>query len=255
MKPIIKNSYLTLVYGFLYAPIIVVVLFSFNNSTFSLLWHGFSTKWYHTLFHDSDLAIVALHSLTLGVCAATIGTFIGLLASVALFRYQFFGKRSLDMLLLMLIIIPDIVMGVALLLLFKLTGITLGFWTLLIAHISFCVPFSAVTISSRLVGFNEHLIEASRDLGANESTIFKRILIPLLWPSIIAAWLLCFTLSIDDVVISYFVSGPGFQILPLKIFSMVKLGVKPEINALCSVLLIITLTTVLISQLLIRKRS
>lgn len=254
MNTIAKKSYLGSVYLFLYLPIIVVIWFSFNNAERSLLWHGFTLNWYKQLFQDGDLASVTLHSLEIGLLAATIATVMGLIAAVSLFRYKFFGKRLFDLLILMLIIIPDLVLGIALLLLFSLTRFPLGFWSLLLSHISFCIPFACITIGSRLISFDKHLIEASKDLGASERILYTHILIPLLLPGIIAAWLLSFTLSLDDVVISYFVSGPDFEILPLQIFSMVKLGIKPEVNALSSILLVVTFAIAFCSQLLLSKK-
>ena len=157
-------------------------------------------------------------------------------------------------LLFILVIVPDIVLAIAFLLLFRTINVPLGFWSLLIAHITFCLPFVFVTLNSRLSSTNPFLVEAARDLGASESKIFFRVLVPLLLPGLLAGWLLSFTLSLDDVIISYFVTGPSFQILPLKIFAMVRLGVSPEINALCTLLLGFTIIIVLISQLALRKK-
>jgi spermidine/putrescine transport system permease protein len=255
MNKLIQSTYLAAIYAFLYIPIAVVIFFSFNNTQYSLLWKGFSTQWYTELFHDKNLADIALHSLTVGVCAATAAAIIGLITSVTLFRYKFFGKRPLDLLLLTLIITPDIVVGIALLLLFTLGHFPIGFWSLLLAHISFCVPFCVVTISAAIVTLNKNIVEAAQDLGASEFTIFMRILAPLLLPSLIAAWLLSFTLSIDDVVISYFVSGPSYQILPLHIYAMVKMGVSPEINALCTLLVAVTMLLVFVSQMLLQRKK
>jgi len=251
---LLKKGYLNLVYLFLYLPIIVVICFSFNNASHSLLWHGFTFRWYAELFHDQNIGLVTLHSLVIGILAATVATLFGMIGSVALFRYRFLGKKLINALILVLIIVPDLVLGIALLLLFSLTHFPLGFWSLLLAHISFCIPFACITIGSRIVTFDKHLIEASKDLGASERILYSRILIPLLLPALIAAWLLCFTLSIDDVIISYFVSGPNYQILPLTIFSMVKLGVKPEMNALCSIILAITFSIAIACQLLLRRK-
>lgn len=248
-----KKSYLSLVYLFLYIPIIIVIWFSFNDSARSLLWHGFTWHWYVQLFHDEALAIVTAHSLTIGLLASTFATLIGTLASICLYRYRFFGKRLIDGLILMLIIIPDLVMGISLLILFSALHMPLGFWSLLLAHISFCVPFACVTISTRMVTMDKHLMEAGKDLGASELQLYTKILIPLLAPGIISAWLLSFTLSIDDVIISYFVSGPDYQILPLTIFSMVKVGVNPEINALCSILLLVTFILAITGFMLLRR--
>lgn len=254
MNALIKRSYLTFIYLFLYIPIVIVIWFSFNNAERSLLWHGFTLNWYAELFADKNLATVTWHSLEIGFLAATLATVMGLVAAVALFRYRFFGKKFYDLLILMLIIIPDLVLGIALLLLFSITHFPLGFWSLLLGHISFCTPFACITIGSRLASFDKNLLEAGKDLGASELMLYTHILIPLLLPGIIAAWLLCFTLSFDDVVISYFISGADYQILPLQIFSMVKLGIKPEVNALSSILLVVTFAVAFFSQFLLRKK-
>ncbi len=250
-----KCFYLSAFYLFLYLPIVVVVWFSFNDAAHSLLWHGFTWEWYGQLFDDYDLAVVASHSLLVGISAATFATFIGTIAAVSLFSYQFRAKKTLNQLLLMLIVIPDLVLGISLLLLFRVMHIPAGFWTLFIAHITFCIPFACVTINSRMDLLDKNLIEAARDLGAHDFTVFRRIIVPLLWPAIVASWLLSFTLSLDDVVISYFVSGPDFEILPLAIFSMVRLGVKPEVNALCSVMLLVTLSIVIFAERALSKKQ
>jgi spermidine/putrescine transport system permease protein len=254
MKNLPVTSYLTTIYLFFYIPIIVLVLYSFNNAQYSLLWHGFSLRWYHELFSDNDLWVAVLHSLVLGISAATIAMCIGGLSAITLFRYDFFGRRLLYGLIFILILSPDIVMGISLLILFSLLKVTLGFWSLLLAHITFCIPFVVVTVYSRIVSFDEYIFEAAKDLGAKDSVILTRVILPLLWPALFSGWLLSFTLSIDDVIISYFVAGPDFEILPLKIYSMVRLGVKPEINALCAVTLGLTLILIIISQLSLRKK-
>lgn len=250
-----KISYTILVYLFLYFPIAIVVAYSFNASKYSLLWHGFSTVWYQQLWHDTDLQIVALHSLLVGVLAATFASILGTLAAVSLFRYQFLGKKILHGLIFVLIVSPDIVMAISLLLLYTLIKIPLGFLTLLLAHITFCLPFVTVVVYSRIVSLDKYIFEAAKDLGAGDFMIFRRVIVPLLWPAILAGWLLSFTLSLDDVIISYFVTGPDFEILPLTIFSLVRVGVKPEINALCTVLLLLTLFIVTVSQLALRKKN
>jgi spermidine/putrescine transport system permease protein len=248
------TAYLTLIYLFFYIPIVILIVYSFNDAQYSLLWHGFSGRWYSELFADKDLWIAVWHSLTLGIFAATAAMCIGSLAAVSLYRYQFMGRQFLYGLIFILILSPDIVMGISLLILFSFLKISLGFWSLLLAHITFCIPFVVVTVYSRMASFDEYIFEAAKDLGANDVVIFTRIIIPLLWPAMLSGWLLSFTLSLDDVIISYFVTGPGFEILPLKIYSMVRLGVKPEINALCSVTFGLTLLLVVCSQLILRKK-
>ncbi len=255
MNKITKISYLAVVYLFFYFPIAVLIVYSFNNAQYSMLWHGFTLAWYQQLIADTDLQVVAIHSLVIGILAATLATAIGTVAAVCLYRYRFSGKKLLHSLLFILIVSPDIVMGISLLILFSTLKITLGFWTLLLSHITFCMPFVAVTVYSRMTGLDKNIFEAAKDLGAADFTVFLRIIVPLLWPAILAGWLLSFTLSLDDVIISYFVTGPAFQILPLQIYSLVRLGVSPELNALCSVMFGLTLLIVLISQLMLRKKQ
>lgn len=250
-----QYSYLTLIYIFLYLPIFVLIIYSFNNSRFSLVWHGFTLAWYEELFSDHDLWMSTWHSFLLGISAATLATFIGMLSAVTLHRYQFVGRKFLQGLIFILILSPEIVTGAALLILFTFMQLHPGFSTLLLAHTSFCIPFVIVTTYSRLVSFDKNIFEAAKDLGAGDFLIMKRIIIPLLWPALFASWLLSFTLSLDDVIISYFVAGPEFQILPLQIYSMVKSGIKPEINALCSVLFCITMVMVVLSQLALRRKA
>ncbi len=228
-------SYLSLIYLFFYIPIFILIIYSFNNTQYSLVWHGFTWRWYGELFSDSDLWIATWHSFFLGISSATVATIVGMLAAVSLYRYRFVGRNFLNGLVFILILSPEIVTGASLLILFTLLQVHLGFFSLLLAHISFCIPFVIVTTYSRLVSFDKNIFEAAKDLGANDWVIFMRIILPLLWPALFAGWLLSFTLSLDDVIISYFVAGPEFEILPLQIYSMVRSGIKPEINALCSV--------------------
>lgn len=254
-KNFFPNFYLSLIYLFFYIPIIILVVYSFNNSQYSLLWHGFTLQWYSQLFSDSDLWVATWHSFFLGISAATVSTIVGLLAAVSLYRYKFWGRSFLNVLVFILILSPEIVSGAALLILFTFLHMELGFMSLFLAHASFCIPFVIVTTYSRLVSFDKYIFEAAKDLGASDWVIFLRILLPLLLPALFAGWLLSFTLSLDDVIISYFVSGPEFQILPLQIYSMVRSGIKPEINALCSVLFCVTLVIIVSSQLSLRKKA
>lgn len=254
MNRFAKSSYLLLIYLLFYLPIAILIAYSFNDSQYSLVWKSFTLDWYRQLLSDTDLQTVTLHSLIVGVTAATAAAILGTLAAISLYRYRFHGKNLLYGLIFILILSPDIVMGISLLILFSTLKISLGFTSLLLAHITFCLPFVAVTVYSRIVTLDKNIFEAARDLGATEFTIVKKIIVPLLWPAIIVGWLLSFTLSLDDVVISFFVTGPTFNILPLQIFSMLRLGINPEINALCTVLFILTLIIVLTTQLLMRKK-
>ena len=248
-----KKTLLPIVYLILYLPIFIVILFSFNSAHHSLLWHGFSWHWYHVLANDIDVGTTVMHSLEIGLLAATIATIFGSVASITFYRYRFFGKSPMNLLIFLLIIVPDLILAIGWLLTFLLLHITLGFWSLLIAHVSFCIPFVFITVNGRMNGLDKNLVEASQDLGASEWRILTGVLLPILRPALIAGWLLSFTLSIDDTIISYFVTGPDYQTLPLKIYAMVKVGVNPEINALCTLLFIFTIIMIAIVHFTTRR--
>ncbi|PSW06227.1 spermidine/putrescine ABC transporter permease PotC [Photobacterium lipolyticum] len=249
-----KFSFMTLVYAFLYTPIIILIVNSFNASKFGMKWGGFTTKWYEQLVNNDSLMQAAWHSINIAVFSATVAAIIGSLTAVALFRYQFRGKTFVNGMLFVVMMSPDIVMAISLLALFLLLGAELGFLTLLLSHITFCLPFVVVTVYSRLKGFDVKMLEAARDLGASEWIILKQIILPLAKPAVAAGWLLSFTLSLDDVIVSSFVTGPTYEILPLKIYSMVKVGISPEVNALATIMLVVSLVLVICSQLLAREK-
>jgi spermidine/putrescine transport system permease protein len=252
----LKQAYLGLVYLFLYLPIGVLVVYSFNASKNPYTWGGFSGQWYTKLWQNEALLDAAINSLLLAVSAAALSTLIGTLTAIALHRYRFRGKRVLNGMLFVVMMSPDIVLAIALLALFILLGVQLGYVSLLLAHITFCLPFVVVTVYSRLSGFNPQILEAARDLGASELRTILTVLVPIIFPAVLAGWLLGFTLSLDDVVVSMFVTGPTFEVLPLRIYSMVRLGLKPEVNALAAVLLALSLLALIGSQfLLLRKKG
>lgn len=230
-----------------------MIVYSFNNSKYSLNWKGFTLKWYEKLFENESLIEAALNSITVATLSSFVATILGVIGAVALYRYKFVGKKFLNSIVFILIISPEIVTGIALLMLFVIFNTELGFNSLLISHISFCLPFVMVTIMSRLSGFDKNIIEAASDLGASDFEIFSKVILPNIFPAVVAGFLLSFTLSLDDVIISFFVSGVEFEILPIKIFSMVKLGVSPEVNALSTIMFIFTIFVVAFSQFLIRK--
>lgn len=248
-----KRLYLWLVYGFLYLPMAVLVAYSFNASKYGIRWEGATLGWYRNLAADDALLGAALNSLLVAVLAATLGTFIGTLGAIGLQRPALRGRRWVQGLLFVTLMSPDIVMGVALLVLFIAVRMPLGFWSLLLAHTTFCLPFVTVTVLSRLKDFDARLVEAAQDLGASETQAIWHVILPMALPAIAAGWLLSFTLSLDDVVVSFFVTGPGFEVLPLRIYSMVRMGVKPEVNALATLLFIVSLTLVSASQMLLGK--
>ena len=255
MKSLVQKGYLCFIFVFLYLPILILIVYSFNNAKYSMIWHGGTLVWYHNLMQNTEIWTAFIHSAVLGLAASTIATIAGLLASVQLFLSHNLKKyEGFTTLLLLLIIVPDLVLGVALLILFNYTHIPLGFFSLLIAHITFCFPFVLLTILSRIETLDLNIYLSALDLGASRSRALVSVLLPLLFPSVLSALLLSFTLSFDDVVISYFVSGPEFNILPLAIFSMIRSGITPELNALGTLTLLISFVMVLISSILTRKK-
>lgn len=239
---------------FLYLPIFILVLFSFNASPIATVWKGFSTAWYARVFQDALVLAAAQRSLLIAFLATAISTVLGTMLALGLDRYRFLGKALLEGLLYLPIIIPEIVMGVGLLLFFVLTQTPLSLWTILAAHVAFCMPFVYVIVRARLATYDRTLEEAAQDLGANEWETFRRITLPLLMPGILGGALIAFTLSIDDFVITFFVTGVGSTTLPVLLYSKVRLGITPELNAISSLLFSASLTLVLLSLLIQRRR-
>ncbi len=245
-----------LIYSFLYLPILMLVIFSFNQSRLNAVWTGFTLEWYGKLFQNSGILEAAAHSLIVASIATLAATVIGTLAAVGMYRYHFRGKSVLDGFLYLPIVIPEIIMGISLLSLFALIKLPLGLLTLIIAHITFCVPFTVIVVRARLEGFDRSVEEAAMDLGASPWQVFVRITLPLIFPGILAGALLSFTMSLDDLIISFFVTGPQSTTLPLKVYSMVsKSGVTPEINALSTLLLVITISIVVIAERIRHKQN
>jgi len=233
-------------YAFLYVPIISVVVYSFNGSRLVTLWGGFSLRWYHSLLHDAEILGSALLSLQIAVVSATLATMLGTLAGLALDRLgRFRGRALLTGMITSPLVMPEIITGISLLFLF----ITLGNWigwpshrgatTITIAHTTFSMAYVAVVVRSRLGSLDHSLEEAAMDLGGRPFRVFFDITVPMIAPAMISGWLLAFTLSLDDVVIASFVSGPGATTLPMLIFSKVRLGVTPDINALATVIILL----------------
>ena len=255
MSRLLRNIFMFVVYAYLYIPIIILVTNSFNEDRYGLSWKGFSWNWYERLFNNDTLIQAAFHSVTIAFFAATLATIVGGLTAIALYRYRFRGKQAVSGMLFIVMMSPDIVMAVSLLALFMVVGISLGFWSLLLAQVTFCLPYVTVTIFSRLNGFDARMLEAAKDLGASEVTILRKIILPLALPAVVSGWLLSFTISLDDVVVSSFVSGVSYEILPLRIFSLVKTGVTPEVNALATIMIVLSLGLVILSQLITRKNN
>jgi spermidine/putrescine transport system permease protein len=240
-------------YVFLYAPILILIVFSFNASKFaSASWKGFTLKWYGQLFHNEAIGAALKNSLIISTSSTLISVIFGTMVSLAMERYKFRGKLAFDALLYLPIIIPDIAMAVMLLLFFVMVKMPLGRYTVIISHIAFNISFVAIVVRARLSQLDGSLEEAAQDLYANNWETFRRVTLPLLMPGILGGGLLAFTLSLDDFVITFFTSGPGATTLPLRIYSMVKLGVTPEINALSSVMMFASVIFVCLSFFLQR---
>ena len=251
----LARLYSILIYIFLYFPIFILIIYSFNSSKYGTSWQGLTLDWYKKLYTNNLLIDSTKNSFLIAGLSASISTFIGTISALALYSYKFKGRKIFSSIVYVLAISPDIIMGISLLILFNLVNMNLGFWSLLLSHITLNLPFIIIIIIARLKTFNKNLINAAKDLGAPEWIIFSKIIFPLILPSIISAWLLAFTLSLDDVVISFFVTGPNFEVLPLTLFSMAHLGIKSEINALCTVIFIVTLVLIFISHFIFRKKT
>jgi len=234
-----------LAYAFLYAPLVIVVAYSFNDSRLNAEWVGFTLSWYEKLFGNEKMLKAAWNSLVIGLTASAVSTVLGTMAGYAMYRYR---MRLLPVLVLAPIAIPEILMGVSLLIFFVMLNITLGMVSIVLSHIAFCVGFVAIVVRSRLAGMDESLTEAARDLGATPWQAFRLVTLPLIMPGVVAGALMAFTLSIDDFVITFFTAGVGSSTLPLQIYTMVKIAVTPEVNAVSTLLMLLTLALILIAS-------
>ncbi|MDR3469120.1 MAG: ABC transporter permease [Xanthobacteraceae bacterium] len=239
--------------AFLYLPIVILVAYSFNASRLVAVWGGWSLRWYGELLHDRAMLDAAWMSLRVGVCAATAATLLGTLAAVALARGGgFLGRTLMSGMLYAPLVMPEVMTGLALLLLFVAVDAERGFWTVVIAHTTLTMCFVAVIVQSRLAGLDRSLEEAAMDLGCSPARAFAAVTLPLIAPAIAAGWMLAFTLSLDDLVIASFTTGPGSATLPIRIYSEVRLGVRPEINAICA-LVIVAVALLIVAASLITK--
>lgn len=261
-----RNPFLTIMtffgFVFLYAPIFSLIIYSFNKSKLVTVWGGFSLKWYGELFSNQQIGEAALNSLKIAFISASIATILGTLAAYVLVR---FGRFKLRNILLGMatapLVIPEVILGISMLMLFKTMEQFIG-WpagtnvtTIVLAHITFCMAYVTVVVQSRLSDMDQSVEEAAADLGAGPVRVFFDITLPIISPALIAGWLLAFTLSLDDLVIASFVSGPNSSTLPKVIFSKVKLGVSPDINALSTLMILVVLIAVIIVTMLTRKKT
>jgi putrescine transport system permease protein len=243
-------------FAFLYLPILLLVIFSFNESRLVTVWGGFSTKWYVALFNNTGLMDAAWVTARVAVISATVATVLGTLAALTLTRYtRFHGRVLFSGMVFAPLVMPEVITGLSLLLLFVAIGLDRGFLTVTLAHITFTMCFVAVVVQSRLVTFDRSLEEAAMDLGATPVRTFFQITLPVIAPAIVSGWMLAFTLSLDDLVIASFASGPGATTLPMKIYSQVRLGVTPEINAACTLMIAVVAAGVIAASLVNKRRE
>jgi putrescine transport system permease protein len=253
-----RFNIVSVVFGlvFLYVPILLLVIYSFNDSKLVTVWGGFSTRWYSALLYDQPLRDAAWVTLRVAFISACVATVMGTLAAVTLVRFgRFKGRTLFSGMIYAPLVMPDVISGLSLLLLFVAMGFARGFWTVVLAHITLSMCFVAVVVQSRLVTFDHSLEEAAEDLGCPPLKTFLVITLPIILPAIIAGWMLAFTLSLDDLVLASFTTGPGATTLPMKIYSQVRLGVTPEINAVSSILVGLVAVGVLAASIFTKRQE
>jgi spermidine/putrescine transport system permease protein len=263
-RDILLGVHSTLMYLFLYAPIVILVLFSFTTDSFGARMTGFTFSWYGKLFEDARLIGAAINTLKVALTSTIVSTIIGTLTALAMERYRFRGKGAFDALLYLPIVIPEIVMALSLLAFFAFSfgiiesvlGVHLSnsLTTVIIAHIAFSISFVVVVVRASLKGFDRRLEEAAQDLGANEWQTFRRVTFPLILPGIVGGALLAFTLSLDDFIISFFTTGPGTSLLPVEVYAAVKRAVTPKINAISTIMLVLSMVLVGLSQFIQQRQ-
>ncbi len=250
----LKNILIGVVLVFMYLPIIVLVIYSFNTSRMNVIFEGFTFDWYKNLFHNRVLIEAFINTMIIAVASTAISTIIGTLGAVGLYRHNFRFKSAINLLLYIPIIIPEIVLGISLLSVYTLTRLELGMFTLVLSHIAFSIPFVIVSVRSTLSKTLDTYEEAAKDLGANSINTFFKVTLPQITPGVVSGATLAFTLSLDDVIISYFTAGPGSNTLPLQIYSMIKTGISPDVNALTTLMLLATMT-ILITVTVVQGRK
>ncbi|MEO8505855.1 MAG: ABC transporter permease [Acidobacteriota bacterium] len=248
-----------LLYAFLYAPIVVVIVFSFNAARYGGPWQGFTTKWYGVLLDSPEKLLAAKNTFILAFTSTMIATILGTLLGYGLSRYDFPGKKLFSWLMYIPVVIPDIVMAVAMLMFYALVRDSLGLFplgmmTMVLSHVTFQIPFVAIVVRSRMVGMDPAIEEAAHDLGATSLQTFWYVTLPLLLPAVVAGAMLAFTLSLDDFVVSFFTTGPGATTLPILIYSSVKRGITPDINALSTLIVLVSVVGTIVATLLQRPR-
>jgi spermidine/putrescine transport system permease protein len=247
------GAYVAVVLVFLHLPLLVLMAFSFNASRFSVEWTGFTLAWFRGLADRPDILSGLRNSLVVGISSTVASTILGTMLALALSRYRFRGRRAMESLLYIPLVTPEIVVGISLLVLFAAMGVRLGIATIVIAHIAFSISFVTVVVRARLAGMDTHLEEAAMTLGAGPWRSFRRVTLPLIMPGVVAGALLAFTLSFDDYVITSFVAGSGSSTLPVVIYGMVRRNIDPTVNAVSTVVLLVTTILIYFSDRYARK--
>lgn len=250
-----SKVFMVLIMLLIYLPIAVVVVYSFNGSKISSVWSGLSLEWYRQLFDDVDMFVALKNSLVLATLSSVLSGIIGTLGAVGIRRSKMRAESSVEYLTMLPIMIPEIILGMLFMAFFSMLGMPFGMGTLVIAHSTFCIPYIYTVVKGRLSGIDMNVQEAARDLGAKEYQVILNIVLPQLMPAVISGMLLAFAMSLDDVIISIFVTGVNTNTLPIKIYSQLKTGVTPEINALCTLMLLVTIVILLLSAFLGKKHS
>ncbi len=250
----LSNAYLWIILALMYLPILVIIIYSFNVSKLSNEWTGFSLDWYRELFSDRSMAEALRNTLVLGFLSSCAAAVLGTLGAVGLPKARLPFKGAIEYISMLPMMTPEIILGMVSLTFFSLLSLPFGMLTLFLAHTAFCTPYVYMQVKARLVGLDASLLEAARDLGAGEARAFFDITLPLIAPAIVSGMLLAFAMSIDDVIISVFVTGANTTTLPIKIYTMLKTGVTPKINALCTLMFVVTLLIVIVASLIGRRK-
>jgi spermidine/putrescine transport system permease protein len=246
-------TWTVLILIFFYLPIAILIAFSFNTSRLNIIWEGFTVEWYAAIWRDAVLVQSLNNSIIVAVVSTLLAVVLGTGGAWLLYRYRFPAVRLVQTLVFIPMIIPEVIMGVSLLILFVTIQLELGFLTIIISHVTFCFPFVMVAVQARLAGLDPSLEEASMDLGATPAVAFRRVLVPFLMPAIISGALMSFTLSLDELIVTYFTASAGTRTLPLEIFGRIKKGLDPTLNAISTVFIAATVGLVVLTEILKRR--
>ncbi len=250
-----SHIYIAIVTCLIYLPLVLVIIYSFNESKISSIWGGFSLKWYVELFKDEQMFLALINSIVLALCSGFAAAIIGTLGAIGFSKVKTITKAPIEYLTMLPIMIPEIILAMVFLVFFSLLGLPFGMTTLIIAHTTFCIPYIYMLVKARLVGMDKSLTDAAKDLGASSVRTFFDITLPLLMPAILSGFLLSFAMSFDDVIISLFVTGVNVNTLPIKVYTQLRTGVTPEINALCTLMLFVTILLVVLSNIIGKSKS